>query len=141
MSKIFERVNGGMPSTIRVAKHNDIMIDWKAEVAGGMSHPLRLEEQLYIKITLGAISMDHVFTSSSYINQDSHDERVDEAIKDFLMRPEVSWANDVSFDGVYIHREPNFAGLTVRVLFSTYMEEKQATFWKLKFSGDIYNGS
>ena len=58
-----------------------------------------------------------------------------EFINSVQRRPEIEWAIDNSFDGIYVQKYEDFSRFVTSFKFAVYMKEEQATFWKLKFNG------
>jgi len=129
-----------MPDYIKVAKHNDFMADWRTDVAGGSPHPILIEHELYTKIMIGKLYIDmaHDAPNISPAGGRGFNRYEEEEIKGFLRRPEMAWANDNSFDGVYIRKEPDYAQMRVIMVVYAYMKEQHVTFWKLKFTGQMH---
>ena len=101
---------------------------WRHDVAeGAVAHPLGLEENNYVKIGVGYVMVDmSIQPSTEYTN---------EIIKSYLRRPEIEWAIDNSFDGLYITKERDEYNYSYKYKLYVYMLDKHATFWTLKFKG------
>ena len=128
------------PSIFKVTKNDPIFIDWREDVANGAPHPMQLRTDEYIRVKIGMMRIDTSFNqlrpSEFGINLMEELEGVDsEALKDFLQRPSVAWAVDLSFDGLYIKKDFNHAEMNAIYAFFVFLKREQATFWSLKYSG------
>ena len=133
---ILEEISEHLPDTkvmaipIRQAQYRfDCML--------GADHPLNIEREHYILTTVATRHMDTVVQAEA--NSWSRLPRFNSEEMDFIMSvqkfPEVEWAIDNSFDGIYIYKEEDFARFSTMFKFAVYMKEEQATFWKLKYNG------
>ena len=103
----------------------------------GYDHPLSIERQHYRLLTVDMADLD-----ADALDQDGgryyrkeYTPMEMEFFESILRKPQVEWAVDNSFDGIYILREEDMATFRVVYRFAVYLKEEQVTFWKLKFSG------
>ena len=119
---------------MRVPKTSTVFNDYKGEMAYGGQHPLHaeLEYDNYILMRIGKCKVDGVYRYG--LHETSWEkQRQDEELRHFLEDPKIAWANEHSFDGVYITKEPNYSGFETLVSISCYMKEENAVWWRLKF--------
>jgi hypothetical protein len=102
-------------------------------------HPLQCEEFKFELTFVGHAEMEPEFSQDvrdeyQYrYNKGQFNEPEMELIKNVMKRPEVEWAVDNSFDGIYIHKYNDAASFKTVFKFAVYMEANQATFWRLKY--------
>lgn len=106
----------------------------------GEMHPLKIEYEHYELITVARRDVKSGGFDQSKSNPGySRANRFTSIELDFIAsvqrEPEVEWAVDNSFDGMYIQKYEDFSSLATVFQFAVYLQTKQATFWRLKFSG------
>jgi len=130
------------PKVIRITKSDPIFSDWRQEVANGAMHPIQMHIDEYIRLKIGEMRLDMSFNqlqAGEYVYgldmAEDPDSPESQALQDFLRRPEVAWAVDISFDGLYITKDFDHAEMRSLFAFFVFLKKEQVTFWKLKFSG------
>ena len=110
---------------------------YKFDCMAGIEHPLSIERERYVLTTVHTssldASLDRLMPDQKRPGQFSEPEI--EFINSIQRRPEVEWAVDNSFDGVYVQKYEDFSRFATSFKFAVYLKEEQATFWKLKFHG------
>lgn len=133
---IVEEISENLPNNKVMAIHNK-QAQYRFDCMMGAEHPLNIEREHYILTTVATRHMDTVATAQ--MDRWSKHPTFNEAEIDFIMsvqqRPEIEWAIDNSFDGIYVQKEEDFARFATTFRFAVYMKEEQVTFWKLKYNG------
>jgi len=130
------------PDIIKVAKTSPIFPDWREDVTNGSPHPVLTSDE-YVRIDIGRMCVDSSFKTNHHGCYNGHDrspleqleQHEEHALKNFLQNPEIAWAVDNSFDGVYVIKNNNVDNFSVDYIFSVYLKRELATFWRLKYSG------
>jgi len=120
-------------------KHFD-QAHYRRACMNGEEHPLCIERHQYVMVTVCTQSIDAgIFMQADDPHEYSRSNRFSPLEMDFITsvqrRPEVEWAVDNSFDGIYVQKYEDFARNATSFQFGVYMKDEQATFWRLKFSG------
>ena len=118
---------------IRVRKNSALIRNYRQDMEYGHPHPLAAElEDIYEMVGIGYLIIDN-FNVTDTSTKDWLEEYHGTALKTFLHDPKVSWANDNSFDGIYVEKEPQADSFSTKLKISCYMKKAHATFWRLKF--------
>jgi len=132
---IVEAVNKHVPKEMKVMvkpEQAQYRVDWM----NGAAHPLNIESQHYTLVMLSTESMDSDTLTRDRIQND-HMTKFNEVEMGFIgsvkRRPEIEWALDNSFDGLYVHRYADPSEFRTMFKFAAYLKGDQATFWKLKY--------
>lgn len=137
IEELFERPPGNI--AVPVKKIFD-QAYYRTACLNGEEHPLAIEREHYMMITICKQSMDtDIFIQADGNPGYAHSNRFCPAEIDFInsiqRRPEIEWAVDNSFDGIYVQKYEDHHRMSTMFQFAVYMKEEQATFWKLKFHG------
>lgn len=122
---------------VPVIKHRR-QADFRYACMDGETHPMQIEREHYVLVKIHVQSID---TSVAAQHADPYSKYTpfSPAEMDFIesvqQRPEIEWAVDNSFDGIYIQKFDDYARGATSFEFAVYMKEEQVTFWKLKYSG------
>lgn len=129
-----EEVEGSIPREIRQSVQKPIrQADYKFNCLVGEQHPLEIEVHNYVLVRLCTERID-VATSHHKLSR-MFSEPEQEFIRDVRRRPEIEWAEENSFDGLYISKCEDVGSMKTAFSFAAYLKEEQATFWKLKYGG------
>jgi len=105
----------------------------------GVPHPLGIEQHHYILVTVATRSIDSSIAFQSTSPDYQYSNRFTPNEMDFINSVQndlaVEWAVDNSFDGIYVRKYEDHGRMATSFQFAVYMKEEQATFWRLKFSG------
>lgn len=114
----------------------DISANYREACVNGADHPLAGEDFIYELVEVGAARVDASIIRTAAMNPPTGKYTEEEMvfIAKFTEAPEIDWAINNSFDGLYIKREPDHITYHMIYKFYVYMESSQATFWRLKFS-------
>ena len=115
---------------------------YRWDCLAGQEHPLQIETRQYVLLTICKQSIDMAVASSRNSEYYSiYGRRFNQNEVEFIdsvkLRPEIEWAIDNSFDGLYVARYEDPSLMKAVFRFAVYVKEEQATFWKLKF-GTMY---
>lgn len=102
----------------------------------GMSHPMEHHEEFvyqFCRIGQVDMAMSTINRSTGYSVRNQYTPEEQEFIKEFVRRPEIDWAINNSFDGVYISKYLDPASYSMRFNIGVYMLPEHITFWKLKY--------
>ena len=117
----------------------DHVPDYKLRCLEGMSHPLNIEEYHYELVNLGGFVFNSNFMfqypglpNGVFNNKTFLPEEV-EFIRNIAARPEIEWAVENSFDGLYIKRHQDPLAFNIHFNFAAYFTAEHATFWRMKF--------
>lgn len=121
---------------IRVPKNEKFMASYKERVLNGQEHPLRIEYDEWHFTWVSARRIALNFFGQRPI-QFHGDQFSDDEI-DFLgniqeQEPQVEWAIDNSFDGLYIKRYEDLESYTMVYKIGVYLHGKHATYFRLKY--------
>jgi len=130
-----EEITRSVPRNIMVTKKKPTQAQYRYDCMNGQEHPMQLEHHAYTLVTVHRDNIDIGMAESDAYNERMFNSEELDYISTVVRRPEVEWAMDNSFDGVYIQRHRDPAQFTTVFRFAVYMKEDQATFWKLKFNG------
>jgi len=133
---IIKEVTEPIPHNIRVAKHKK-QAQYKFDVMNGQAHPILLDVEDYALVTVHHCSLrQETFQNVSQgENFYGFNEEEISFIQSVQQQPEVEWAIDNSFDGIYVNKTDDHARMAIDFRFAVYLKAEQATFWKLKFHG------
>ena len=135
---IVEELHKPIPRYIDVpVKNGWDQAQYRFACMDGAPHPLAIEREQYTLVTIHTQSIDASvhFAADGPHNTGRFSTPEIEFINSVQLRPEVEWAIDNSFDGVYVQKFNDHARYATSFQFAVYLKEEQATFWKLKFSG------
>lgn len=133
---MLEEITKSIPSEISVLKKQP---QYKFDCMDGINHPLKIEQDNYTLVTVKTVTIDtEKFAHQS--NKDWHHRFEFTASElDFINTlrndPQVNWAEENSFDGLYIHKLDDYSTLSTKFKLAVYLKTEHATFWKLKFHG------
>ena len=111
---------------------------YRSDCMAGEVHPLNIETQNYQLLTVHRTSIDTSIAAdyqSDYYNRYKFSEPEMVFIETVKRRPEVEWALDNSFDGLYIQRIDDYSTMATVFKFGVYLKREQVTFWRLKYDG------
>jgi len=103
----------------------------------GLAHPMAIESHRYTLVPVCADSIDSTVFDQDYrvpanTSFNEHEMAFIDAIRG---RPEVEWAIDNSFDGLYVKRFEDPSLTRTQFRFAVYLKDEHVTFWKLKYNG------
>jgi len=115
----------------------ETMSRYKLDVLAGADHPLQSEEFIYTLTPVEKLERDASEISMSVNPRIAHDHLSPDEVE-FLNEvcfkiPKIDWAIENSFDGVYIKKYLQPSSYKMIYELYVYMEEKQATMWRLKY--------
>jgi len=123
-----------MKEIMRVQKPPKYTAQYRANCMQGSPHPLQIETEDYVKVEIARLSSP----PDSYMPGEIHSAieagSIDSnMIRSVTERPEVEWAIDQSFDGLYVFKQHDPAAFNQLYTFAVYLKSELATFWKLKY--------
>lgn len=135
---VVQEVNDYIPNEKRVPTRLK-QTQYRLDCMNGMDHPMQIEVHNYILVTVATREMDTgVANTANRWGRWSRCPTFSQLEMEFIALiqrcPEVEWAIDNSFDGLYVAKEDNPATFNTQFRLAVYMKEEQATFWKLKFN-------
>jgi len=100
------------------------------------NHPLSIETHDYVLMVVHTSQIDQstFISRSAGVVTPTLDGAEMLYVNSVRRKPEVEWAVNNSFDGMYITTESDPATFTMRFRFAVYMKSEHATFWRLKFN-------
>jgi len=134
---VIEEINRSLPDFIAVpVKEHMKQARYRFACMEGEPHPLTIEQQCYRLITVWTDSIDSTVMAADHGYAHPKFSPGEIAfIKDIQCHPEVAWAIDNSYDGLYVLRSEDASLTSTRFRFAVYMKEEHVTFWKLKYNG------
>ena len=113
--------------------------NYRVDCMTGQPHPLSIERHHYVLETICTQSIKAGVFQDDERSLYKRSNRFSPLEMDFITsiqrRPEVAWAIDNSFDGIYVRKYEDHARMATSFQFAVYMKEEHATFWRLKYSG------
>jgi hypothetical protein len=135
---VVEEVRKYLQTEIRVPiqKRLDYRAPYREACMNGFDHPMEIETHQYKLFTVAQDDINaDAFIQASEIRGRYWSDLEMEFFQSVLKRPEVEWAIDNSFDGVYIAKADDPSTLSSIYKFAVYLKEEHITFWKLKYHG------
>jgi hypothetical protein len=118
-----------MQPYIKLPKPAMYEAQFRQDCTNGGRHPMSIESEDYIRVLVGYITSS--ITSAQQYTQFSEHEQ--DLFKQHSKLPGIEWANDNSFDGLYVEKTRGLANLSTTYNFYAYLKTAHATFWRLKF--------
>ena len=134
---VVEEIQKHLPRDIAVPIQKPLTPQhYRLDCMQGYDHPLEIERHHYQLLCIAEDSIEiDAFAHNRQAPGKQYTPMELEFFSNVFRRPEVEWAIDNSFDGVYIHRVDDHASLASIYRFAVYLKEEQITFWKLKHHG------
>ncbi len=113
---VVEQVKEYIPTNIRVAVKKQAQ--YKFDCMNGIEHPLKIEVDNYTLVTIKVVSLDKATLAD--VNNDWY-RRFEfstselEFINIIRCEPQVEWAEDNSFDGLYVQKSDDCSDLSTSV--------------------------
>lgn len=132
-----EEIKEHIPSEIRVTRTKQ-QPQYKFDCMEGREHPLRLEVDNYVLTTVHTTNINSQASASApgeLHRRYQFSVAELELISLVQSMPEVEWAIENSFDGIYVCKEDDYTRFESQYKFAVYLKSEQATFWRLKYHG------
>jgi len=133
---VIEEINRSLPDFIAVpVKEHMEQANYRFGCMR-LDDSLAIEQECFRLITVWTDSIDSTMMAADhgYAHPKFNPSEI-VFIKDIQCQPEVAWAVDNSFDGLYVLRSEDPSLTSTRFRFAVYMKEEHVTFWKLKYNG------